>query len=201
MENESGSDKGAASSRREEILEIAAEVFAERGIKEATVRDIGEAAGILSGSLYYHFDSKEQIVLELLLPSVEANYKRLLEISQESSGIAALAGLIRATIEVTSQNPYRSMVLRNGSKAFVEFASLEPVADLLRKTIRIWIEVVEQGMADGELRSDIEPELAVRAMLDGTSGSSRWFIGRNQMQPEHVAEKLIALYIGGLRKQ
>ena len=80
MAKESGKDNGATLSRREEILKVAAQVFAERGIKEATVRDIGEAAGILSGSLYYHFDSKEQIVLKLLLPSVEANYVRLLEV-------------------------------------------------------------------------------------------------------------------------
>ena len=91
------------------------------------------------------------------------------------------------------------MVLRNGSKAFVEFASLKPVADLLRRTVRLWVDVVEQGMANGELRSDIEPEIAVRAMLDGASGSSRWFTGGNQMEPDHVADELIALYIGGLR--
>src|SRR4051794_27133732 len=55
-------------SRRGEILSIAAAQFAERGVASTTVRDIGAAAGILSGSLYHHFASKEQIVAELLLP-------------------------------------------------------------------------------------------------------------------------------------
>src|SRR5512139_183064 len=55
-----------SASRREELLAIAARLFAERGFKNTTVRDIADAAGILSGSLYHHFDSKEAMVDELL---------------------------------------------------------------------------------------------------------------------------------------
>src|SRR3954471_4701394 len=55
-----------STTRREELLAIAARLFAERGFKNTTVRDIADAAGILSGSLYHHFDSKEAMVDELL---------------------------------------------------------------------------------------------------------------------------------------
>ncbi|BCI79433.1 hypothetical protein MTY66_10580 [Mycolicibacterium sp. TY66] len=47
-------------SRRDELLELAAAMFAERGLKATTVRDIADSAGILSGSRYQHFKSKEQ---------------------------------------------------------------------------------------------------------------------------------------------
>src|SRR6478752_2623262 len=53
-------------SRRDELLSIAAGLFAEKGFKNTTVRDIADAAGILSGSLYHHFDSKESMVDEIL---------------------------------------------------------------------------------------------------------------------------------------
>ena len=56
----------ATQTRRAELLGIAAELFAERGFRNTTVRDIADAAGILSGSLYHHFDSKEAMVDELL---------------------------------------------------------------------------------------------------------------------------------------
>ena len=52
--------------RRGELLAIAAGLFAEKGFKNTTVRDIADAAGILSGSLYHHFDSKESMVDEIL---------------------------------------------------------------------------------------------------------------------------------------
>ena len=45
-------------SRRDELLELAATMFAERGLRATTVRDIADSAGILSGSLYHHFTSQ-----------------------------------------------------------------------------------------------------------------------------------------------
>ena len=68
-----------ASDRRAEILRLAADLFAERGFKATTVRDIADAAGVLSGSLYHHFNSKESIIEELLREYVDellADYRR-----------------------------------------------------------------------------------------------------------------------------
>ena len=65
-----------APSRRDELLSLAAAMFAERGLRATTVRDIADAAGILSGSLYHHFDSKEAIVDELLRDFLEGLFTR-----------------------------------------------------------------------------------------------------------------------------
>src|SRR6476660_7906646 len=66
--------------RRAELLDIAAGLFAERGLKATTVRDIADAAGILSGSLYHHFDSKESMVDEILREFLDALFGRYREI-------------------------------------------------------------------------------------------------------------------------
>src|SRR5215831_7162480 len=55
----------ADGARRDEILETAAALFASSGLR-TSLRDIAEASGILPGSLYHHFDSKEAIILELV---------------------------------------------------------------------------------------------------------------------------------------
>src|SRR6202046_4782388 len=54
------------SERRADVMQTAAELFAQKGFRATTVREIADAAGILSGSLYHHFDSKESIGAELL---------------------------------------------------------------------------------------------------------------------------------------
>ncbi|RJF95451.1 TetR/AcrR family transcriptional regulator [Noviherbaspirillum saxi] len=51
---------------RDRILHAAARLFRERGYQATTVRDIAEAVGILSGSLFYHFRSKAEILLEIM---------------------------------------------------------------------------------------------------------------------------------------
>ena len=56
----------ASPERRRELLGTAAEVFAEQGYNATTVRTIADHAGMLAGSLYYHFDSKESMLEEIL---------------------------------------------------------------------------------------------------------------------------------------
>jgi AcrR family transcriptional regulator len=55
----------APGARREEILETAASLFATSGMK-TTLQDIADTCGILPGSLYHHFDSKEALIIELV---------------------------------------------------------------------------------------------------------------------------------------
>jgi len=51
--------------RRDDILEAAARLFAAKGYAATSIRDIAQQVGILSGSLYYHFASKEEVLLEV----------------------------------------------------------------------------------------------------------------------------------------
>jgi len=55
-----------AGSRTEQIRALAAGLFSERGYSATTMSHIAEAAGVLPGSLYHHFESKEVIAVELL---------------------------------------------------------------------------------------------------------------------------------------
>ena len=178
-------------------MEVAAKVIAERGIKDATVRDIGEAAGILSGSLYYHFDSKEQIVVELLRPSLQDNLDRSTAICAEHRGLVALAELIRSAVSSTAANPHRALILRNETRAFSELESLASIAHLRSSVIRLWIDVINEGIASGEIRHDIDPEILTFAIMDGTLGGSRWFAGGRDKPAEVVAQALIDFYVAG----
>jgi len=56
---------GAESTRRTEILTTADALFGSKGLR-TSLQDIADAAGILAGSLYHHFESKEAIFVELL---------------------------------------------------------------------------------------------------------------------------------------
>ena len=57
--------ESADGSRRAEILETAAAVFARSGVR-TSLKDVADACGILPGSLYHHFASKDAIVVELV---------------------------------------------------------------------------------------------------------------------------------------
>jgi AcrR family transcriptional regulator len=57
---------GIRARRRDQILTTAAELFATKGYPKTSMRDVATASGILAGSLYHHFDSKEAIAVELV---------------------------------------------------------------------------------------------------------------------------------------
>lgn len=57
--------EGGAGGRRAQILEIAARIFARKGYRGTSMRDIGDQAGVLGGSLYHHIKSKDALFVEL----------------------------------------------------------------------------------------------------------------------------------------
>src|SRR5689334_24527842 len=88
-------------SRREELLGIAAGLFASKGFRNTTVRDIADAAGILSGSLYHHFDSKESMVDEILRTFQDELFGRYDEIlASDDDPRAKLEQAVRVSFEI-----------------------------------------------------------------------------------------------------
>ena len=188
-----------ARSRRDEILSIAAQQFAERGVASTTVRDIGAAAGILSGSLYHHFESKEQMVAELLLPVMHrqvGHYRELVD--GGAPAVTTLRALIAVAVAEAAQTPNETRMIRNDARSFSAMPTLRPVTDLLVEAAKLWASVIERGVADGELRQGLDARLVVAAMFDAVLSTTRWFTGRRPQNPARVGDALADLFLGGL---
>jgi AcrR family transcriptional regulator len=191
--------KTKTSKRRAEILKVAARVIAERGLAGATVRDIGEAAGILSGSLYHHFESKEEIVLDLLLENVAAEVARAEWIAADApDATTALVRLIQASVAETAAHPHESLILRNETRAFAELPKLAPLEALRRQSVEIWTEVVRRGMDSGEFDAALEPEVAVMSIVDSALGSARWFGQHRAKDLDVVVSTIVSIHVGGM---
>ena len=65
MTARAGANGSAFHPRREELLATAAKVFSARGYEGASLREICAAAGILAGSMYHHFRSKEDLFVSV----------------------------------------------------------------------------------------------------------------------------------------
>ena len=103
-----------ANNRNEALLEAAAELFATKGFRETTMRDIAAAAGMLPGSIYYHYGSKDELLLGIYETGVESFTRGFAEaLGSESDPWARLRrGMAFHIAAITRDDAYTRVVNR-----------------------------------------------------------------------------------------
>ena len=185
--------------RREVILREAAELFARQGVAATTVREIADAAGILSGSLYHHFDSKESMVEALLrdfLDQVGREYVTV--VSRDTDPVSTLRALVHDAFESLGANPAALAVMINEFNFLVQFPRFAYLREGAEETERLWSGVIEDGMRTGDIRSDIEPRMIYRFMRDTIWISVRWYHPEGRYQPDQIADFYIDVLLDGI---
>lgn len=186
-------------SRRDELLQLAATMFAERGLKSTTVRDIADSAGILSGSLYHHFKSKEQMVEEVLKDFLGWLFERYQEIvATESSPLDKIKGLFMASFEAIEYRHAQVVIYQDEAKRLSALPQFAFVDDRNREQRQMWLDLLHEGIADGSLRPDLDVDLVYRFIRDTTWVSVRWYQPGGPLTAEEVGRQYLAIVLGGI---
>jgi len=181
-------------------MQAAREVFREKGYEDALVSDIAMRADIVEGSIYRYFDNKR----DLLVKVIEDWYESMLSnCDQQLSGIKGTRNRLRFMIwrhlVTVYEDPALSYLmlhyLRSGSNY-----SGTAVYDLNREYTRRTLDIVQEGIAAGELRSDI-PLRLVRDMIYGCVEHRTWAYlrGEGSFDPDETADAIIDLMLSGLQ--
>ena len=190
-----GSPTGVA--RKEEIVRAATKTFAEKGFANATVRDIAYEAEILSGSLYYYFNSKEEMVAEVLsayLDLTVAGYRRAVE--QSKDPVEAFEELIRVALHGVVQYRDEVTILQND---WHYVGPLKVIASRQREVEQIWLDVIEQGVAAGAFRSDLGTRMIYRTVLGAIQTVIRWFDPQGENTVDDVIDVQRSIFLDGIR--
>jgi AcrR family transcriptional regulator len=149
------------------MVSLAGELFAQKGYRATTVREIADAAGILSGSLYHHFDSKESIgdeILSSFINEVLANYRAA--VAAAPSPRDALEQIVRTTSRTLSEHRAALAMLQHDYSFFVTHPRFAYLPKALREIERIWITQLELGKQAGLFRADLDAKLTYRLLRD-----------------------------------
>jgi TetR/AcrR family transcriptional regulator, cholesterol catabolism regulator len=188
-----------SSTRREQILDTATAVFAEKGIVGATVRDISDRAGILSGSLYHHFASKEEMISEILSPVIRSQIEEFDSIvAEHDDPVEILQLVIAAEIAQSARAPHVARILRQDEHHISSLAGLDEVAQQ-RRAIRARVEsVISKGVASGQFRSDCDPRVTSLALFDLALGAYRHLKPLGRYSTEELTKQLTTMLLAGL---
>jgi AcrR family transcriptional regulator len=184
--------------RRDVILAEAAKLFARKGVSATTVREIGDAAGILSGSLYHHFESKEAIVDEILSTWLDDLLDRYRQATEElDDPKACLAELIRISFQAIDEHPDACEIYQND---FNYLADLPRFGYLRKKGLefqKAWVDVILEGVARGQFRDDVDPRVFYRFARDAVWPTVRWYNRGGKYRIEELADECIKVLMDG----
>jgi len=188
-----------SSGRRAELLALACKLFAERGFRATTVRDIAEEAGILSGSLYHHFDSKESMIDELLRGFQDELFGRYREIVARNLGPReTLEAVIVASFESIHKHHDEVAIYQNEAQYLAQFPRFSYLEDRNIEFHELWTSILADGARSGDFRSDLDIEVAYRFIRDTVWVAVRWYSPGGSLTAEDVAEQYLRILLHGI---
>lgn len=180
-------------SRRDQILQVSARLFAERGFHGVSVYDVGGALGISGAALYKHFASKEALLGEMLVGISErllTEGKLRADAARNEGADAVLTSLIDSHVEFALTNPALiSVQLRD--LASLADSDRRTVRRLQRRYVELWVDAIGDalGVAEAPARSAAH---AAFGLINSTPHSAR--LGRVEM-----ADLLRRMALGALQ--
>lgn len=188
-------------SRRSELLAIAAGLFAEKGFKNTTVRDIADAAGILSGSLYHHFDSKESMVDEILRTFQEelfGQYDAIL--AGDLDPLAKLEQAVLVSFEAIDKHRDEVAIFQNEAAYLLTFDRFAYLGDRNRQSREVWLTLLQNGIDAGVLRDDLDLELTYRFIRDTVWVAVSWYRPGGRRTHTEIAQQYLSILLEGINR-
>jgi AcrR family transcriptional regulator len=186
---------------RQEILRTAARLFQQRGYDATSMNDVAAALKLSKGGLYHHFQSKDEILFEIMDHAMEITQQRVLN---PVRGIVdpeeRLRALIRLHIEVVLSPRDREIT--------VMLHENHPLPPALRKRInsrkKDYVHFLESLMAEVQekarhhTKARVSPRAAAFALLGMINWIYQWYKPEGELQAQTLIPQFTDLIFGGI---
>ncbi len=190
---------GAADNRRDALVRAAAELFRAKGFDGTTIRDIAGAVGMQSGSPFYHFANKHELLLAVMEEGLRVGLDRTRAVV-DSPGLAPVERfrrLVRAHFGILheSGSDFIAVMLH-------DWRSLPPpyrrrIVELKDRYDAIWQETIDELHREGRLRADAK--LARLLILGAINFSATWYRAKprakNAFDLDALADETATLFL------
>jgi len=194
---------------RQEILRTAARLFQQRGYDATSMNDVAAALKLSKGGLYHHFQSKDEILYEIMNHAMEITQERVLNpVRSIADPEERLRALIRLHIEVVLSPRDREIT--------VMLHENHPLPPALRKRINArkkdYIHFLESLMAEvqdkvqekiqnkapHQTRGKVSPRAAAFALLGMINWIYQWYKPEGELQAQNLIPQFTDLIFGGI---
>jgi AcrR family transcriptional regulator len=186
---------GAAleANRRDDLLRAAARLFVEKGFDATTTRDIAEAVGMRSGSPFYHFRSKQELLKAAMIEGLKTGSRRLqAAIERIADPEQRLRVMIRTHLGNLLEGDCHAPMLLYESRS-LDAAGRAEIATVTDRYQAVWQATLDELASRGRLRSSARP---LRLFLFGMlNWSSQWYRLDGALSLDELAEAAAELLL------
>jgi AcrR family transcriptional regulator len=198
-DKESSSNRFTGAQRRDIIIAEATAAFHRLGYHSSSLEDVALASGIQKASLYYHFSSKEDLLLHIIQNAM-APFKESLQRIQESkaSPRVKLRKAIEDHVLILCQNLDAVSVLQHEFRHLTE----EAQQDFIRERDE-YDQFLEQLIRDGveqDIFRKVDVKMAAYSILGMLNWLYRWYTVDGRLAPPEIATQMAEFALAGLEK-
>lgn len=187
---------GMDDSPRGRLLAAAAHLFRNRGFERTTVRDLAQAVGIQSGSIFHHFKTKEEILRCVMEEVIHFNTGRMKTALQQATGpkekLRAL--LLSELVSINGATGEAMAVL------IYEWRSLKPdsqrhILGLRQQYEQLWLDSLNEAQQAGLIQPHVDTFILRRFLTGALSWSTYWYKTGGTLSLEQLADQALALAV------
>jgi AcrR family transcriptional regulator len=194
-----GTRAGTDTSRRDAILREAAALFAAQGVTATTVRQVADHVGVLSGSLYHHFGSKEEIVQEIVVRYLDDVRRRYTAVHDHvMEPLERLCEIVVVSLEAAAEHIHAVEICQNEPSLLRSVPLAAYIATSEREIQGVWVDVIQDGITCGQFRPDVSVPLFQRLLRDAVARSARWYQPTKEYGAAELATDLLAVFFHGV---
>jgi AcrR family transcriptional regulator len=186
------------SNRREELLRVSARLFREKGFDGTSIRDISGAAGMHSGSPFYHFKTKQDILLAVMEHGLAEGLRRLEDaIAEPGTAEQRLRRMIRAQLGTILEdgNDFIPVLLYDWRS--LTDANQRRIIALNDRYDALWQRLIDELRGEGYMPGDAQ--LVRLLVLGAVNWTGRWYRDGGRLSLDEIAEGAARLFLRNSR--
>lgn len=184
--------------KREEVVQLAIEIFGDRGYRATSMRDLANHVGLSKSALYHYFASKEELLTEIYKIAIAENIAAAQAVAAHGvEPAAALRQMLVDRIIFTCGNRQILQIFHEEETELSEHLQRE-VLESRRAYQQLMIKLLERGRSSGDFQFAGSPTIVANGLLGACIWSYKWYRPEGTMGPEALAAQLADVLLGGV---
>ena len=184
-------------SRKKEIIDVASQLFKEKGYNAVSMRDIAQEMGIKAASLYNHITGKQEILSTIILEVAEKFTNGMKKVMMEkSSSILKIQKIIELHIGITINYP-EGMATLNNDWMHLNDTDRKEFIKMREQYEESFRQIIKQGIKDQEIQPR-HPEVILFSILSTLRTLYLWYQKRGKLDANILKKDMVEVFLNGI---